>query len=442
MRRLTDFPTEPMFPSPESAGVNAGEPQWPVLDPAALEGLAGAFVSTVAPHTESDPAAILIQLLAAFGSLIGRSPYFPVEADEHHTNLFVGIVGATSKGRKGTSWGHVQRAGVAVDQAWKERIVSGLTSGEGLIWNVRDQSSKYDAAQEQEVIVDPGVTDKRLMALVPELASVLRVMGREGNTLSAGLREAWDRGDLQTLTKNSPARATAAHITVIGHITSDELVRYLDRTEAANGFANRFLWCCAKRSKYLPEGGNLSESDLSSLSSHIRKSFESAKTAGSMQRSEDARRLWCEVYNRLSDGRPGLLGAVTSRAEAQVTRLSCIYALLDGSRLIERCHLGAALALWRYCEDSARYIFGDALGDPTADRILDALRREPGGLPKTQIFGLFGRHPKAGKIDSALKVLSGHGLAHRITTHTGGRPGERWVATCEQAKEAKKGGGR
>jgi hypothetical protein len=411
-----------------------------VLDSAALEGLAGEFVSTVAPHTEADPAAILIQLLAAFGSLIGRSPYFPVEADKHHTNLFVGIVGATSKGRKGTSWSHVRRAGVAVDLTWEGRIVSGLTSGEGLIWNVRDQINKYDAEQDQEVIADQGITDKRLLVQESELASVLRAMGRDGNTLSAVLREAWDRGDLQTLTKNSPAHATAAHITVIGHITKDELVRYLDATEAANGFANRFLWCCVKRSRCLPDGGNLSADDLSSLSSRIRTSFESAKAAGSMRRSEDARHLWHEVYERLSDGRPGLLGAVTSRAEAQVTRLSCIYALIDGSGVIERRHLEAALALWRYCEDSARYIFGDALGHPTADRILEALRREPSGLSRTEISARLGRHADTSKIDSALKVLSKHGLACGSTTQTAGRPAERWFARCEQAKEAKKGG--
>ena len=37
----------------------------------------------------------------------------------------------------------------------------------------------------------------------------------------------------------SPAKATDAHISVIGHITTDELRRSLTRTEAANGFANR-----------------------------------------------------------------------------------------------------------------------------------------------------------------------------------------------------------
>ncbi len=89
--------------------------------------------------------------------------------------------------------------------------------------------------------------------------------------------------------------------------------------------------------------------------------------------------VWAEVYPKLSEGRPGLLGAATSRAEAQVMRLATIYALLDKSAVVRAEHLMAALAVWEYAEQSAKYIFGSALGDPTADAILRALRRAPRG---------------------------------------------------------------
>ena len=69
-------------------------------------------------------------------------------------------------------------------------------------------------------------------------------MERQGNTLSAVLRDAWDHGNLRTLIKNNPNRATGAHISLIGHVTDDELRRYLDRTEMANGLANRLIFVC------------------------------------------------------------------------------------------------------------------------------------------------------------------------------------------------------
>ena len=37
--------------------------------------------------------------------------------------------------------------------------------------------------------------------------------------------------------------------------------------------------------------------------------------------------------------------------------------------------MAAALALWAYCEASARFVFGEALGDPVADVILGLLKR-------------------------------------------------------------------
>jgi hypothetical protein len=91
----------------------------------------------------------------------------------------------------------------------------------------------------------PGVEDKRLMVVEPEFASVLSVSGREGSTLSEVLRNAWDSGDIQTLTKNNPIRTTGAHISVIGHITETELKKKLGDNAIFNGFVNRFLVVCA-----------------------------------------------------------------------------------------------------------------------------------------------------------------------------------------------------
>ena len=142
--------------------------------------------------------------------------------------------------------------------------------GRGLIYEVRDPVTRTETDKKtnktSEVVVDHGVTDKRLLVFEGEFAKALRAMERQGNTLSAVLRDAWDHGDLRTLVKNSPNRATGAHVSVIGHITADELRRYLDRTEAANGLANRFLFVCVQRSKLLPRGGEAIDwKDLSEL---------------------------------------------------------------------------------------------------------------------------------------------------------------------------------
>jgi len=411
-------------------------PPWPdPIGQAALHGLAGRLVGLIEPHTESDPTAVLIQFLVALGSCVGRGPHFRVEADEHHMRLFAAIVGATSKGRKGTSWGQARRPFAAVDADWAEnRIVSGLSSGEGLIWAVRDEIVK--TVNGEEKAVDDGVDDKRLLVVESELASALRVLGREGNTLSATVRNAWDTGNLRTLTKNSPAKATGAHISILGHITRDELIRYLDSTEAGNGFANRFLWICAKRSKSLPDGGRFDEVDLRPIQEELAEVVLHARLTGRLQRDPDASRLWHDVYDALSEGKPGLFGAVTSRAEAQVTRLSCIYALLDQSSVVRIEHVQAALAVWHYADASARHIFGDSLGDHVADTILAALRANPDGLTRNEIRELFGRNQSAARINAALALLFQHGLAHPRQEETAGRPAERWFARSGYAVNA------
>ncbi len=418
----TAYSTQALFPAPEQ------------LDDAAFHGLVGDFVRLVSPHTEADPVALLSQLLAGFGNLVGRGPHFVAEADQHFPNLFIALVGASSKGRKGSSWGHVQRLLRAIDEEWaKERQQSGLSSGEGLIWAVRDPITNWSRGE--EVTRDAGVDDKRLLALESELASVLRVLGREGNTLSALIRRAWDLGNLRSLTKNSPATATDTHVSIIGHVTRDELRRHLDRTEMANGFANRFLWLFVRRARVLPEGGNLQIDDLAPLIRDLKSVTERVRKKGvyELRRDSASRDLWRAVYPELSEGRPGLLGAVISRAEAMVMRLALVYAVLDGSDSISELHLRAALALWDYSEASARHIFGDSTGDPVADEILRALRMNPEGLTRSQIRDLLGRNRRSAEIDRALRVLLDHRLAHSKVEGTGGRPAERWFAVSGYA---------
>jgi hypothetical protein len=269
-----------------------------------------------------------------------------------------------------------------------------------------------------------------LLAYEAELAGLLKVMSRDGNTLSPVIRQAWDGGRLRTLTKNSPTKATDAHISIIGHVTRTELLRYLTQTEAGNGFANRFLWLLVRRSKLLPRGGEWYRVDKAPLVSRLLSALEFGTKPVEITMTEGAWVDYEEIYGPLSEGKVGMFGAVTGRSEAQVRRLAALYAVLDESSEIDPHHLEAALALWQYAEDSARYIFGDATGDPVADTIHAALKGAgTNGMSRTDISNLFKRHVSAERIGQALAFLLETGRAERKQNrHTGGRPSEWWFA--------------
>jgi hypothetical protein len=180
-----------------------------------------------------------------------------------------------------------------------------------------------------------------------------------------------------------------------------------------------------KRSKVLPEGGRIHEVDFAPFLKRLKEAVAFAASAGEVTRDSEARTLWAKVYPELSEGKPGMVGALTSRAEAQVLRLSMIYALLDGEKFVRVPHLLAALAVWDYCDASVQYIFGQSLGDPTADAILEALQAAPNGLNRTEIYNLFGRHQRSEIIQQAIGELLARGLITIETIETGGRPSEK-----------------
>lgn len=402
----------------------------PALNDEALHGLAGQIVKAIAPFTESDPVAVLTNILTAFGNVVGPIPYFRVEHTRHHLNLFIAQVGESSKGRKGTGWSTPKRMFKELDAAWVEnRITGGLSSGEGLIFAVRDARYEKKPIREkgrvvdyENVLADEGVDDKRLMLVEEELSQALKVMAREGNILSAVVRQAWDGAVLNPLTKSNPIKATGAHISIIGHITRDELLRYLTSTEQANGFANRFCWFMVYRSKFISNPVGTPEQTLFPLIARLRDRIEFARRTGEIRRDEKAERIWDGIYPDLSVGKPGLLGSIVSRAEAQVMRLACLYAILDGSSLVQVQHLAAALALWDYSEKSAVGIFGELTGDPSVDKAKHQLTAA-GSLTMTELHALFGRNLPKAEIDRVVSVLLNQKVAILETfVDGGGRP--------------------
>jgi hypothetical protein len=178
----------------------------------------------------------------------------------------------------------------------------------------------------------------------------------------------------------------------------------------------------------LPEGGGSEIPGLEELNGLLPNLAAHAHEAGELCFDDKARKLWHDEYAVLSSDQYGLFGALTARAEAQVMRIACIYAVLEGSPVIELDHLRAALAIWRYCEQSVRCIFGNALGDPLADDIFMELRKKKTGMTRTEISNYLGRNRSAEEIGRALGVLEESAMVRARTEGTDGRSVERWFA--------------
>lgn len=411
-------------PGPSSAGR-----PWPVLAEEAYHGLAGRIVKALLPHTEADPAALLFTLYASAGAMIGHGPHLLAGGAEHGARIWPLIIGNTAGGMKGTSAAEVRRVLRAANAGnfYTDKILSGLSSAEGLIHSVRDGTGDDEQAKNY----DAGVEDKRLLVIESEFASVLAQGRREGNTLLPVLRQAWDGGSLRTLTVN-PRVATNPHIVLIGHITPTELRMKLRESERAGGTMNRFLPVMSKRSKKLADGGSLSATALEALGAKLTEQVATAQRIGQMTRTTSADREWKELYEtRLTSDfvGDGPVAQVIARAAPQLLRLCVLVALLDDQRsdnprYIDVEHLRAAEALWAYAEDSAWYIFGDGTGNPDLDKLkmfVDAAP-ETGVTRKVIANECFGKHRSKAQLDVLTVELIKLGGYEEWSMPTAGRP--------------------
>jgi hypothetical protein len=198
----------------------------------------------------------------------------------------------------------------------------------------------------------------------------------------------------------------------------------LSETDLGNGYANRFLFAYVRRSKDLPDGGNLSERDVNDLVRKIQAAKKFAESVAEMKRDDEAKKLWHDSYARLLADKGGVFGKVVARSRAQVLRLSCIYALLDQSSEVKRAHLEPALALWQYCEDSARYIFDKGMAlSVNAQKLYDAvLMASEGGLTRTEQSGTFNGNLSAKELNALTDELIKARLVTKAATDEGRKP--------------------
>lgn len=364
---------DPEEPSPEP-------PPWPEIPPEAYHGIFGEIVTTLTPHTEADPVGVLACLIAYFGAAIGSGPHFRLSGTTQTARVNVLVVGDSARARKGSAEAMARWVMRSADMAiTQDRRASGLNSGEGLIDAVRDPRWGVDK-HGADVLLDPGVSDKRLLLYEPEFAGrLLTAIKRAGSTISALVRMAWDDGNLQTMNSRNPLRATGAHICVIGNVTIDELLNQTSADDLAGGLLNRFLFFAVHSTSRLPFGGTLDDGVVEGLGHQLRERLDQARRRSLMGFGDSCRESWPAAYDALMDDAPaGPLSHLTARAPIQVQRLALIYALADGADSIEVEHLTSAIAVWSYCRDSAHRIFtgdvaGHATGDVTGDELLKLL---------------------------------------------------------------------
>ena len=341
------------------------------MAPAAFRGVAGGAVECILPETEACAEAILIQFLVSAGNLFGSRPHFFVGPKAHRCNLYSCLVGPSSCG-KGSAWDAIRwlldEAGV---MAASKPTLTGMTSGEGVIAELKESGGQ-------------------VLAVESEFSRTLNNMNRDGNSLDAILRQAFEDTTLRVPTKNAPLTVENAHLSVIAHIPEKELRRKMNSDLLENGFAGRFLWAHAYLHQLKHNGGNFDAVRVE-LEPHRERLTLAVEFAGRLNETHVYRRdpetdaLWESVYPRLRVRTPDTFGAATSKAAPMTMRLAVIFAVLDRQWEVYLSHLESALAVWDYCEATAKALFGDGVSDAKMAKLLAALEACPDGMHRTKI---------------------------------------------------------
>ena len=354
---------------------NAPEP-----DPECLYGLVGEVALAGSDDTETNPYAIAANFMVYLSCAVGRGVYLPIGNTRHHARLFCLHIGRSGRGRKGDALSLIMRIDEtlrAMDAAFAPQVHrGGLSSREGLAALIHDS---YRQGR-QDV---PAIDDKRLWVVESEFANVLHQGRRDGNTLSAALRDCWDGVDLKPATKSNRIYASDPHVCLSGAISPGELTGLMNARELANGFANRFLMIWAERTRMQPFPKETPQSVVEHLA---RRALEVLDFVGAdryqdrhhlcMGLSPEAQWRYSQLYRGELNGDlgDGTISALLERRAPMLLRLAMLLALSDLQICIDVPHIDAAAAWIRHATASVRYVFVSAAEETKLAQVLTLSR--------------------------------------------------------------------
>ena len=392
-----------------------GDRHRPELGSEARHGLVGDVAELFEVDSEIDGAAVIVQLLAIVGAMVGRTNYFPVGVDRHYPNLFVAVVGPPGTGTKGMSLRAALDVARRADPAFvAERVTGGIRSREALIDFVRGEEMVDKA------VVARSADDQR--AVVTTDMSDLFGAARRGTTnVTEALCDAWDGTTLHSTARTPPVRSGEACVSVIAHATPGGARDHVSGDGAR--LASRFLFAWSQRQREVPLPREIPHEQLQAVAAALAAAAQRARDHGcSWVLSPSAAQLWNDVYGDLSNPTGGLQQVLAARTPAIALRVAMVYAILDPGTdelgVVQTAHLSAALALCGYSAAAVEYLVGDAQGEQLTDRLLAAVRAAgPSGLSVTDQFRALGGHLHKDQLDPAREVLEARHLI--VTGHRG-----------------------
>jgi len=283
----------------------------------------------------------------------------------------------------------------------------------------------------------PAIEDKRLWVVESEFANVLHQGRRDGNTLSAALRDCWDGVDLKPATKSNRLYASQPHVCLSGAISPSELIGLMSARDLTNGFANRFLMIWAERTRVLPFPKETPEAMVEQLArrtlevlTFVHADRHDERDHLRMELSPQAQWRYAQLYRgELNDDLgDGTVSALLERRAPMLLRLAMLMALTDLQTRIDVQHIDAAMAWIRHATASVRFVFVSAAEEAKLAQVLElsnrvlAFLRERGQATRSQISAecFRGKVSKV-RIDASLEYLLAC-TPPKITVQSVGRP--------------------
>lgn len=386
--------------------------------PDCLYGLVGEIAREGSRNTEANPYAIAAAAMCYLGTAIGRGPYIQIGDDRNHSRLFMVHVGRSGRGLKGTAKKLIFRIDNAIksmDEFLAPQVYcGGLSTREGLALLIHDG---YNVGNTNV----PAIQDKRLFVYESEFANILHNNKRDGSTLGAAIRGAWDGASIRPAGKTSTVWASDPHIGIIGDVTPQELQALIGTREINNGFANRFIFFWSEGEKVEPFPKSTSNEVVHALADRVAKVLRFAGAdryadmdVTCMEFSREAALLYELLYKgELRDRSAGEhITVLLDRRAPVLLRLSMLFALIDQTNVINEAHINAAMAWVRYWVDSVKFLFQSGLDETvvsktavTASRIITYLA-ERGQTTRTELSkDCFGGHLRKEILDKALDEL-------------------------------------